>query len=157
MCQPCQTKKAGFSITRSNKQFPICKYVIYFSGLNGLNYLNLNFSERRMCSCIASIFFKIKDSKNLQLNINTVVLHYFIHYVHVLIHITCTVYISSTLQSQICHNMESLVILKMVFIKIFSMQAKHEKSDEQNLNQKQLYTNRSTSLIYTLSALVASL
>lgn len=155
MCQPCQTKKAGFSITRSNKQFPICKYVIYFSGLNGLNYLNLNFSERRMCSCIASIFYKIKDSKNLLLNINTVVLHYFT--LRTCTYITCTVYISSTLQSQICHNMESVVILKMVFIKIFSMQAKHEKSDEQNLNQKQLYTNKNTSLIYKLSALVASL
>lgn len=155
MCQPCQTKKAGFSITRSNKRFPICKYLIYFSGLNGLNYLNINFAERCMCSCIASLFYKIKDSKNLLLNINTVVLHYFT--LRTCTYITCTVYISSTLQSQICHNMESVVILKMVFIKIFSMQAKHEKSDEQNLNQKQLYTNRNTSLIYKLSALVASL
>lgn len=32
-------------------------------------------------------------------------------------YITCTVYIFSTLQSQICHNMESLVILKNVIYK----------------------------------------
>lgn len=154
MCQPCQTKKAGFSITRSNKQFPICKYVTYFSGLNGLNYLNLNFSERCMCSCIASLFYKIEDSKNLQLN--TVVLHKFDYITYMYIYYMY-MYTFSALQSQICHNMESLVILKMVFIKIFSMQAKHEKSDEQNLNQKQLYTNRNTSLIYKLRAFVASL
>lgn len=67
-----------------------------------------------MCSCIASLFYKIEDSKNLQLN--TVVLHKFDYITYMYIYYMY-MYTFSALQSQICHNMESLVILKNVIYK----------------------------------------
>lgn len=67
-----------------------------------------------MCSCIASLFYKIEDGKNLQLN--TVVLHKFDYITYMYIYYMY-MYTFSALQSQICHNMESLVILKNVIYK----------------------------------------